>query len=370
MSKLNRYEFVGSFLRPERLKEARKNYELNNLTKKELTKVEDECIVELVNKLKELGYHTITDGEFRRSTWHLDFMWGFEGVAHEQTGSGVQFDGELASLEDTYLVGKIKAKKHPFVEYFRYLKQFEDENTIAKYTIPAPAQMFQQMIVPTNIETTRKYYATNEELIQDIGVAYQDVIKQFYKAGCRNLQLDDCTWGAIVGDAAKQRYKALGIDLEDVKKQLLTVNNLALEGRPEDMVITSHICRGNYHSTFFSSGAYDSVADLLFGEENVNAYYLEYDDKRSGGFAPLAKVSGDKKVVLGLITTKTPELEDKEKVIARIHEAAKYVPLDRLYLSPQCGFASCEIGNKLTEEEQWAKLKLVKEIADEVWSDR
>ena len=226
------------------------------------------------------------------------------------------------------------------------------------------------MIVPTNIETTRKYYATNEELIQDIGVAYQDVIKQFYKAGCRNLQLDDCTWGAIVGDAAKQRYKALGIDLEDVKKQLLTVNNLALEGRPEDMVITSHICRGNYHSTFFSSGAYDSVADLLFGEENVNAYYLEYDNKRSGGFAPLAKVSGDKKVVLGLITTKTPELEDKEKVIARIHEAAKYVPLDRLYLSPQCGFASCEIGNKLTEEEQWAKLKLVKEIADEVWSDR
>ena len=167
------------------------------------------------------------------------------------------------------------------------------------------------------------------------------------------------TLGGILGDAAKLRYKSLGIDLDEVKSKLLAVNNLALEGKPEDMVITSHICRGNYHSTFFSSGAYDSVADLLFGEENVNAYYLEYDDKRSGGFAPLAKVSGDKKVVLGLITTKTPELEDKEKVIARIHEAAKYVPLDRLYLSPQCGFASCEIGNKLTEEEQWAKLYLV-----------
>ena len=369
MSQLNRYEFVGSFLRPERLKEARKNYELNNITKEELTKVEDECIVELVNKLKELGYHTITDGEFRRSTWHLDFMWGFEGVAHEQTGSGVQFDGELASLEDTYLVGKIKAKKHPFVEYFRYLKQFEDENTIAKYTIPAPAQMFQQMIVPTNIETTRKYYATNEELIQDIGVAYQDVIKQFYKAGCRNLQLDDCTWGAIVGDAAKQRYKALGIDLEDVKKQLLTVNNLALEGRPEDMVITSHICRGNYHSTFFTSGPYDTVADYVFAKENVDALFLEYDDERSGGFAPLKKVSEDKKVVLGLITTKKPDLEDKEKVINRIRQAAKYIPLERLCLSPQCGFASCAIGNKLTEEEQWAKLKLVKEIAEEVWGE-
>ena len=359
MSKLQepfRYDYVGSFLRTEELKKATTQYNENKIAK-------------LVAKQKELGYHVITDGEFRRTYWHLDFMWGFEGVAHEQTGSGVQFDGELASLEDTYLVGKIKAKKHPFVEYFRYLKQFEDENTIAKYTIPAPAQMFQQMIVPTNIETTRKYYATNEELIQDIGVAYQDVIKQFYKAGCRNLQLDDCTWGAIVGDAAKQRYKALGIDLEDVKKQLLTVNNLALEGRPEDMVITSHICRGNYHSTFFTSGPYDTVADYVFAKENVDALFLEYDDERSGGFAPLKKVSEDKKVVLGLITTKKPDLEDKEKVINRIRQAAKYIPLERLCLSPQCGFASCAIGNKLTEEEQWAKLKLVKEIAEEVWGE-
>ena len=224
------------------------------------------------------------------------------------------------------------------------------------------------MIVPQNYEATKKFYDTNEELIRDIAIAYQDVIKQFYEAGCRNLQLDDCTWGAIVGDAAKQRYQVLGLDLEDIKRQLLEVNNLALEGKPDDMVITSHICRGNYHSTFFASGAYDSVADYVFAKENVDALYLEYDDERSGGFAPLAKVSDDKKVVLGLITTKSPKLEDKNTVIARIHEAAKYIPLDRLYLSPQCGFASCEIGNKLTEEEQWAKLKLVKEIAEEVWS--
>lgn len=372
MSKLQepfRYDYVGSFLRTEELKKATTQYNENKITKEVYDNIVNEEIAKLVAKQKELGYHVITDGEFRRTYWHLDFMWGFEGVAHEQTGSGVQFDGELASLEDTYLVGKIKAKNHPFVEYFRYLKQFEDENTIAKYTIPAPAQMFQQMIVPTNIETTRKYYATNEELIQDIGVAYQDVIKQFYKAGCRNLQLDDCTWGAIVGDAAKQRYKALGIDLEDVKKQLLTVNNLALEGRPEDMVITSHICRGNYHSTFFTSGPYDTVADYVFAKENVDALFLEYDDERSGGFAPLKKVSEDKKVVLGLITTKKPDLEDKEKVINRIRQAAKYIPLERLCLSPQCGFASCAIGNKLTEEEQWAKLKLVKEIAEEVWGE-
>lgn len=370
MSKLQtpfRFDIVGSFLRPQALKDAKAAYSDGKITKEEFDAVVNEEITKVVAKQKELGLHVITDGEFRRTFWHLDFMWGFEGVEHKATGNGVKFNDELAVLDDTYLVGKIKAKAHPFVEYFKYLKQFEDENTVAKYTVPAPAQFFQQMIVPANYETTRKFYANNEELIQDIGKAYQEVIKQFYDAGCRNLQFDDCTWGAIVGDAAKQRYQKLGIDLEDVKAQLLEVNNLALEGKPEDMVITSHICRGNYHSTYFTSGPYDTVADYVFAKENVDALFLEYDDERSGGFLPLQKISEDKKVVLGLITTKSPILEDKEKVIARIHEAAQYVPLDRLYLSPQCGFASCEIGNKLTEEEQWAKLKLVKEIAEEVW---
>lgn len=370
MSKIQtpqRYDFVGSFLRPKVLKDAKTAFANGKITKEELDKVTDEEIRKVVAKQKELGFHVITDGEFRRSFWHLDFMWGFEGVEHKATGNGVQFNGELAVLDDTFLVGKIKAKAHPFVEGFKFLKQFEDADTVAKYTIPAPAQMFQQMIVPANFENTRKFYATNDELIQDIGKAYQNVIKQFYDAGCRNLQFDDCTWGAIVGDAAKQRYKALGIDIEEVKKQLLTVNNLALEGKPSDMIITSHICRGNYHSTYFTSGPYDSVADYVFAKENVDALFLEYDDERSGGFEPLKKVSQDKKVVLGLITTKKPELEDKQKIIARIKEAAKYIPLERLYLSPQCGFASCEIGNKLTEEQQWAKLRLVKEIAEEVW---
>lgn len=362
-----KYDFVGSFLRPQALKDAKALYQSGKLSEEEYNKVVDEEITKVVAKQKELGFHIITDGEFRRSFWHLDFMWGLEGVAHENNGSGVKFDAELALLDDTFLIGKIRAKAHPFVEYFKFLKQFEDENTIAKYTIPAPAQTFQQMIVPGNYEITRKFYPTNEELIHDIGVAYQDIIKQFYNAGCRNLQLDDCTWGAIVGDAAKQRYKSLGIDLEDVKQQLLDVNNLALENKPEDMVITSHICRGNYHSTFFNSGAYDSVADYVFAQENVNALFLEYDDARSGGFAPLAKVSPDKTVVLGLITTKTPKLEDKDAIKKRIYEAAKYIPIERLCLSPQCGFASCEIGNKLTEEEQWAKLALVKEIAEEVF---
>ena len=372
MSKLQtpfRYDFVGSFLRPQALKDAKAALRAGKIDQAAFDKVVNEEITKVVAKQKELGYHVITDGEFRRTFWHLDFMWGFEGVDHQATGNGVPFHDELAVLDDTYLVGKVRAKAHPFVEYFKFLKQFEDENTVAKYTIPAPAQMFQQMIIPANYETTRKFYPENEELIQDIGKAYQEVIRQFYDAGCRNLQLDDGTWGALVGDAAQQRYKALGIDLDEVKSQLLQVNNLALEGKPEDMIINSHICRGNYHSTYFTSGPYDSVADYVFARENVNALFLEYDDERSGGFVPLAKVSDDKKVVLGLITTKSPVLEDKQKIIKRIHEAAQYIPLSRLCLSPQCGFASCEIGNKLTEEEQWAKLKLVKEIADEVWGE-
>ena len=361
-----KHDFVGSFLRPQALKDAKQKYQKGEITKKEYDKTVNAEITKLVLKQKELGYHAITDGEFRRTFWHLDFMWGFEGVEHKATGGGVPFNGELAVLDDTYLVGKIKAKPHPFVEYFKFLKQFEDENTVAKYTIPAPAQTYLQFIVPTNIESTRSFYPTNEDLIKDIAAAYREVIKQFYEAGCRNLQLDDCSWGSVIGENADA--DVFGVSAARFKQQLLDVNNLALEGRPEDMVITSHICRGNYHSTFFSSGGYAPVADYVFAQENVDALLLEYDDERSGDFEPLLKLSKDKQVVLGLITTKSPVLESKEEIKKRIKEATKYVDLDRICLSPQCGFASCEIGNKLTEEEQWAKLKLVKEIADEVWA--
>ena len=359
-----RYDFVGSFLRPQALKDAKAKFGKGEISQKEYDKIVNDEITKLVAKQKELGFHAITDGEFRRTFWHLDFMWGLDGVEHKATGGGVPFNGELAVLDDTYLVGKIKATAHPFVEYFKFLKQFEDENTVAKYTIPAPAQTLLQFIVPNNIESTRKFYKTDDELIDDLAKAYQDVIKQFYDAGCRNLQLDDCSWGSALTEDGTDVF---GITAEQFKNELLKVNNLAIENKPEDMVITSHICRGNYHSTFFSSGAYDPVADYVFARENVDALLLEYDDERSGNFEALKKVSPDKKVVLGLITTKSPKLEEKSEVIARIKEASQYVPIDRLCLSPQCGFASCEIGNKLTEEEQWAKLKLVKEIAEEVW---
>lgn len=364
-----RYDHVGSFLRPEKLKEARRKFDDGDIGYDELKKVEDEAITELVGKLKEIGYHVITDGEFRRATWHLDFMWGFDGIGHVETKTGLPFHGEAAMIDDTFLVGKVKAsKEHPFVEHFRFVKQFEDEETVTKQTIPAPAQFFAQFTMPFNRVETEKYYSSDDELADDIVKAYASFIDDLYKAGCRNLQLDDCTWGMLADKTATLVYgKKTFEGLKEVQKLYKDINNRVIDQAPEDMIINTHVCRGNFHSTYASSGAYTPVADVLFGEENANAYYLEFDDERSGGFEPLAKVSGNKKVVLGLITTKSPVLEDKAQVIARIREAEKFAPLDRLYLSPQCGFASCEIGNKLTEDEQWAKLKLVKEIAEEVW---
>ena len=362
-----RYDFVGSFLRPDYLKKARADSENGAITVQQLKEVEDKAILDLVAKQKKAGYHIITDGEFRRATWHLDFMWGFNGVGHSKTQTGLPFHGEAAMIDDTYLTGKVSVGDHPFVEHFKFVKALEDETTVAKQTIPAPAQFLEQMIMPFALENTKKYYNDTEELVQDIAKGYRKVIADLYAAGCRNIQFDDCSWGMIVDPNAKAIFGVDDAGLEDIKRLLLRINNLAIEGKPEDLVITTHVCRGNFHSTYASSGAYDSVAETLFAGENVSAYYLEFDDERSGGFEPLKAVSGDKKVVLGLITSKKPELEDKQAVIDRIHEAAKYISLDRLCLSPQCGFASCEIGNKLTEEEQWAKLALVKEIAEEVW---
>lgn len=363
-----RYDFVGSFLRPEKLKKARKQFDDGEIGYEELKKVEDESITDLITKVKELGYHVITDGEFRRATWDLDFMWGFDGVGHTPTKTGLPFHGEDAMVDDTYLVGKVGIKgEHPFVEHFKFVKQFEDENTVAKQTMPSPAQFLAQFTMPFNREHTLKYYATDKELAEDIVKAYGKVINDLYEAGCRNIQLDDCTWGMMADKSGHFAYGTTQEGLIEIQKAHKDINNKVIANAPKDIVINTHVCRGNFHSTYANSGAYDPVADILFGEENVDAYYLEFDDERSGGFAPLAKVSGDKKVVLGLITTKSPKLENKEEVINRIHEAEKYIPLDRLYLSPQCGFASCEIGNKLTEEEQWAKLTLVKEIAKEVW---
>lgn len=363
-----RFDYVGSFLRPDVLKQARADFEAGIIDKNALTNVEDVAIRDLVRKQKELGYQVITDGEFRRSTWHLDFMWALNGVGHKKTETGLPFHDEAAMVDDTFVTGKIFAPAHhPFVDHFRFVQALEDENTVAKQTIPAPSQTLAQFELPFNWSLTGRFYNSREELAEDIAEAYITVCRELYEAGCRNLQFDDTTWGMFADATGHQVYGTTPEGIIEFQKLHRDLNNKVINALPDDLIINTHVCRGNFHSTYANSGAYDPVADVLFSGEQVNAFFLEFDDERSGGFAPLAKVSDDKKVVLGLITTKNPVLEDKQTVINRIHEAAQYIPLDRLCLSPQCGFASCEIGNKLSEEQQWAKLRLVKEIAEEVW---
>lgn len=362
-----KFDIVGSFLRPEYLKQARGDFKNGNISREELKAVEDKAITELIQKQKNVGLPVITDGEFRRSSWHLDFMWEFHGVGHKKTETGIPFHDEVAFIDDTFLTGKVSVDKHPFVEHFQFVKQFEDENTVARQTIPAPAQFLFQMIIPANIEGTKAIYPEEEDLIQDIAKAYRKIIQDLYDAGCRNVQFDDCTQGVCVDHNACFILDTDEAGLQNTIEKLIRINNLAIEGKPEDLVITTHICRGNFHSTWACEGGYDRVAKDLFSNENVDAFYLEFDDDRSGDFEPLKYVSSNKQVVLGLITTKTPELEDKERIMKRIREAEKYIPLERLCLSPQCGFASTEEGNKLTEKEQWDKLQLIREIASEVW---
>lgn len=361
-------DIVGSFLRPQEIKAARASFAAGRITADELRQIEDEQIRFLIEKQKKAGLSVITDGEFRRSYWHLDFMWGLNGIEHIELDHGYFFHGEETTHGSVQVTGTISGEKHPFVEHFRYVKQFEDEHVTARQTIPAPAQLLAELFREDNGKTTLGIYPDEELLIRDIAAAYRQVIADLYTAGCRNIQFDDCTWGMFCdADYWKARQKDDGVTLESEAEKYLRLNNLAIEGKPEDLVITTHVCRGNYHSTWASSGGYAPIAPYLFANEHVSAYYLEFDDERSGGFEPLQYVSADKKVVLGLVTTKSPVLERKEDIIRRIHEAEEYIPLERLALSPQCGFASCEIGNKLTEEEQWAKLALVKEIAEEVW---
>ncbi len=363
-----RFDNVGSFLRPDTLKNARNAFAKGDISREKLQSVEDETIKDLIGKQKEIGLKAITDGEFRRSWWHLDFMWGLEGVEKVDSNKGYQFKDEETRAESARLTGKISGGNHPFIEHFKFVQQFADDETVARQTIPAPAQFLSELQRPENIEATKKLYPDTDELIEDIAAAYQTFIKEIYEAGCRNLQLDDCTWGMLVDENYWQSRND-NVSVEELSRQFVTLNNKAIENHPTDLTITTHVCRGNYHSTWASSGAYDKVAEVLFGEETVKAYYLEYDTERAGGFESLADVSDDKFVVLGLFSSKYPQLEDKEEIKARIEEASKYVPKERLCISPQCGFASTEEGNILTEAQQWEKLKLVREVAEEVWGN-
>lgn len=362
-----RYDIVGSFLRPAVLKQARESFAAGKLSKEQLTAVEDDCIRALVEKEIAIGLHSVTDGEFRRSYWHLDFMWGLNGINHVELEHGYFFHGEETRADSARVCGKISFSDHPFISHYKFLQNIAGNRALARQTIPAPAQCFAELVRGENERYLDAVYPNREELYRDLTTAYHDFILTLYKAGCRNLQLDDCTWGMLCDEKFWSSMAGAGYSADTLKKLYLRLNNDTIAGLPADLTVNTHVCRGNYHSTWATSGGYAPVSDPMFKDENVSAYYLEFDDDRSGDFAPLAEISGEKLVVLGLITSKRSALEAKEKVVARIHEASTYVPLDHLCLSTQCGFASTEEGNILTEEEQWSKIKLVKEIAEEVW---
>ena len=367
-----RADVVGSFLRPDVLKQARADFAAGVIDAGALRAVEDEAIRDLVAKQKAAGLHVITDGEFRRSYWHLDFMWGLQGIERRTSRTGYQFHDEETTADTAVVTGKISGENHPFVEHFKFVKALEEEGQVARQTIPAPAQTYSEVILDRcdgQQESLRAVYPTDEELIADIAAAYRTVLADLYAAGCRNVQFDDCTWGIYCDRDFVAKTGMNPVDIKKVSELGVAINNAALEGKPADLVVNTHVCRGNYHSTYAFEGGYDPVAPYLFANEDVNAFYLEFDTPRAGGFEPLAHVAAGKKVVLGLVTSKQPGLEDEELLVRRINEAAQYVPLEDLCLSPQCGFASCECGNKLTEEEQWAKVALVQRVAKRVWGE-
>lgn len=362
-----RYDIVGSFLRPAALKKARAEFTENNITSEQLTEIENKCIRDLVEKEISAGLKSVTDGEFRRSYWHLDFMWGFDGIEHNVLEHGYFFHKEETRADSAKVTGKIKFTDHPFLAHFRFLKQIVGDRALTRLTIPGPAQFFSELVRGENEKHLSKVYSDRESAYQDLIQAYHDFIIALYEEGCRNLQLDDCTWGMLCDTSYWKNQSGGEASVQALQTLYLKLNNGAIADLPDDLVINTHVCRGNYHSTWATSGGYAPVGENLFGKENVNGYYLEFDDDRSGDFVPLKYVSDNKTVVLGLITSKRPNLENKAAIISRIKEATQFIPLDRLCLSPQCGFSSTEEGNILTEEDQWKKIALIKEIAEEVW---
>ena len=363
-----RLDHVGSFLRPERLKEARAKFNAGEINAEELERVENEEIIALIEKEKELGLKSVTDGEFRRAFWHLDFLENLDGVELVEVDHfSVQFKDKDVKPKTLRIVGKVDfSENHPFVKHFKFLKEHAGDTPV-KLTIPSPSMLHLITQVREKNYVPIERYKDNEALFyDDVVAAYRKALQCFYDLGCRNIQLDDTSWGEFCALDKREAYEARGFDLEKIARDYVDVLNRVIEWKPEDLVVNMHICRGNFRSTWFSSGGYEPVAKTLFGHCRVDGFFLEYDSDRAGDFTPLRFIK-NQKVVLGLITSKSGDLEDKGEVISRIKEASQYVPLEQLCLSPQCGFSSTEEGNILTIEAQWDKLKLIDEIVREVW---
>ena len=357
-----RADHVGSLLRSAPLKDAREKFFTHKISADDLKAVEDVEIRKIIEKQEAIGLESITDGEFRRSWWHYDFLSQLDGVELVAADHGIAFTGVTTKAEVPHVKAKLGSKHHPQIAHFEFLAA--NTSKTPKMTMPSPSMLHyrggRKMI-------DQSIYPTMEEFYHDLGLAYREAIMGFYAAGCRYLQLDDCSFAYLCDTKQREMLMARGEDPDKQGEIYAGMINLALEGRPKDLVVTTHVCRGNFRSTFVGSGGYERVADLLFNRVNVDGYFLEWDNERSGGFEPLRFLPKGKHVVLGLVTSKTGELESKDQIKRRIEEASKFAPLDQFCLSPQCGFASTEEGNTLTEDQQWAKLRLVVELAQEVW---
>ena len=362
-----RYDVVGSLLRPQALKQARARFAKGLIDADELAAIQHDETKRVVNEELNLGLKAVTDGEFNRSWWHLDFLWGLNGVEHYDYHQSYKFHGSKTRTDNADLVGKIAYNPdHPFFATFSYLQTLVPAGIAVKQTIPSPTMLFRN----NRSDNWHQFYETWDAYLDDLAQAYHQTIQHFYDLGCRYLQLDDTTWAFLISqlnataDQPDQHAKYVKLAQDAVR-----VINQVLAGLPDDLTVTTHVCRGNFKSTYLFSGSYDDIADYL-GQLHYDGLFLEYDSDRAGDFTPLKRIwnhDTHKRIVLGLITSKFPELENPDDIKARIKQASEFVPLENLALSTQCGFASTEEGNQLTEDQQWAKLKLVKQIATDVW---
>ena len=359
-----RADHVGSLLRPAALKEARAQFAAGKIDAAALKAIEDREIDRLIAKQEEVGLQSVTDGEFRRSWWHLDFLWGLDGIDKVVLAEGATFAGMKTRAEGTQVTGKIGFSGHPMLEHYKYLAARTKRT--AKITIPAPSALYGR---PVQLPIDRKVYPANDAMLDDLGQAYRKAVRAFADAGCRYLQLDEVFIAMLCDDKYRQQMRDRGDDPEKLGVLFGDLINTAMSDIPADMTITMHLCRGNYRSTWQGQGGYEKVQEILFNRINVHGYFMEYDTERAGGFEPLRLLPKGKKVVLGLVTTKSGQLESKDQIKRRIEEAAKYTDIGNLCLSGQCGFASTEEGNSLAEEEQWAKLRMICEVAREVWGE-
>jgi len=357
-----RADHVGSLLRPAELKAAREKRAKGEITPAQLKEVEDREIERAIKKQEEVGLQAVTDGEFRRSWWHLDFLWGLKGVERHVMTSGIAFAAVTTRNEGIKVTGKLGFDGHPMLDHFKFVAAHTKR--VPKITIPAPSAIYGR---PMATPIDKKVYPNMDRFWDDLGQAYRKAVRAFADAGCRYLQLDEVFIAMLCDPKYRQQMKDRGDDPEALGPLYGDLINTAISDIPADMTVTMHLCRGNYKSTFMGSGGYDAMQEVLFDRIKVHGYFMEYDTARAGGFEPLKRLQKGRIAVLGLVTTKTGTLESKDAIKRRIEEAAKFADLDQLCLSPQCGFASTEEGNTLAENEQWAKLKMIGEVAREVW---